>query len=408
MLEQPHFGSRLKKLRLELGLSQAELAGEGMSTGYLSRLESGERRPSRRVVDHLASQLNVDPSVFERPLAPPLSQVLAAIASAPDSINTAGTLASALRDDEHGDPAARWQALWLICLIHNRHGDYRTAATWLVELVELSKQLAAPELCTRAYTQQARCLRSLGELQSAQRAADEALAIARHGQGSPDDLVSALMVQISIRAESGALHAAATDAAQLEQELEHVSPARAAEALWTCATVYTRQGHYKEATSRLQTALDLLDSRGDLSLWARLRLAAAATALQSSPPQVTSARQWLQEAEQALHFVGTPLHQQELLLLQAQLAYADGRLADADQTCRQLEQNSSRLSYRDQIKVQTLRNQLLILTGHQDKGTRNLRQLAEETSANNYLELASQIWQALATTLTDIHTHHTH
>ncbi|WP_309051959.1 helix-turn-helix transcriptional regulator, partial [Streptomyces sp.] len=48
MLEQPAFGRRLKRLRRERGISQATLAGGGMSTGYLSRLESGARNPTER------------------------------------------------------------------------------------------------------------------------------------------------------------------------------------------------------------------------------------------------------------------------------------------------------------------------------------------------------------------------
>ena len=402
MLDQPLFGHRLKRLRLELGLSQAELAGDGMSTGYLSRLESGERRPSERAVQHLAGQLNVDPSFFERPFGPRLSQVLATVTSEPDSLTTATTLIDALREDDRSDPATRWQALRMVSLIHNRHGDYRAEAEWLVELVELSKELGAPALRARAYTQQARCLRSLGDLAGAERAAEEALTIAQLEQLSDEDIASALMVKISIAAEGGSLHTAATHVSHLEAMLEQITPGRAAEALWTCATVYVRQGDYTEAMTRLESALALLDSRDNLTLWARLRLAASATALQHTPPVLGPTGRWLDEAQSALGFVGTPLHQQELLALRAQLAFAEGRLADAEEVCRQLDRGDLRLSYRDRVKVDTLRNRLLILTGHEEEGTRNLRQLAEEAGGSNYLDLAAHIWQALATSLADL------
>ncbi|MET8228406.1 helix-turn-helix transcriptional regulator, partial [Streptomyces sp. NPDC005301] len=46
MLRQPAFGRRLRGLRVARGLSQTALVGEGMSTGYLSRLESGARQPT--------------------------------------------------------------------------------------------------------------------------------------------------------------------------------------------------------------------------------------------------------------------------------------------------------------------------------------------------------------------------
>ncbi|MGN5376796.1 helix-turn-helix domain-containing protein [Streptomyces lasalocidi] len=62
MLHQPAFGRRLRKLRQARGLSQTALAGDGMSTGYLSRLESGARQPTERAVAYLAVRLDLEPS----------------------------------------------------------------------------------------------------------------------------------------------------------------------------------------------------------------------------------------------------------------------------------------------------------------------------------------------------------
>jgi transcriptional regulator with XRE-family HTH domain len=44
---------------LELGLSQRDLAGPGVSYAYISRIEAGERRPSIRALRQLAAKLNV-------------------------------------------------------------------------------------------------------------------------------------------------------------------------------------------------------------------------------------------------------------------------------------------------------------------------------------------------------------
>lgn len=65
MTDESSFGARLKALRLQRGLSQAALAGEEISTGYLSRLESGARQPTERVIAYLAKQLGVDRVAFE-------------------------------------------------------------------------------------------------------------------------------------------------------------------------------------------------------------------------------------------------------------------------------------------------------------------------------------------------------
>ena len=39
-------GQRLKRLRLEQGMSQRELASPGVSYAYISRIEAGTRQPS--------------------------------------------------------------------------------------------------------------------------------------------------------------------------------------------------------------------------------------------------------------------------------------------------------------------------------------------------------------------------
>jgi transcriptional regulator with XRE-family HTH domain len=45
--------------RLELGLSQRDLAGPGTSYAYISRIERGQRRPSVRALRQLAPKLKV-------------------------------------------------------------------------------------------------------------------------------------------------------------------------------------------------------------------------------------------------------------------------------------------------------------------------------------------------------------
>src|ERR671926_1007557 len=51
------FADRLKALRRSAGLSQTELAGDGISPSYVSLLESGRRTPSPGVAALLAAKL---------------------------------------------------------------------------------------------------------------------------------------------------------------------------------------------------------------------------------------------------------------------------------------------------------------------------------------------------------------
>lgn len=58
-------GARLRRLRLGLGLSQRELAAEGVSYAYISRIEAGTRTPSVKALRKLAPKLGVSVEYLE-------------------------------------------------------------------------------------------------------------------------------------------------------------------------------------------------------------------------------------------------------------------------------------------------------------------------------------------------------
>jgi len=58
-------GQRLKRLRLERGLSQRELAAPGVSYAYISRIEAGTRQPSVKALRRLAAKLDVSAGYLE-------------------------------------------------------------------------------------------------------------------------------------------------------------------------------------------------------------------------------------------------------------------------------------------------------------------------------------------------------
>jgi transcriptional regulator with XRE-family HTH domain len=58
-------GRRLRRLRLERGLSQRELAAPGVSYAYISRIEAGTRQPSVKALRRLAAKLGVSAEYLE-------------------------------------------------------------------------------------------------------------------------------------------------------------------------------------------------------------------------------------------------------------------------------------------------------------------------------------------------------
>ncbi|MFE2147903.1 helix-turn-helix domain-containing protein [Streptomyces sp. NPDC059456] len=404
MTDESSFGARLKALRLQRGLSQASLAGEEISTGYLSRLESGARQPTERVITYLAKQLGVDRLAFDAlPAAAAvagssLTQALSITASS-DSDESVEELIDVLATAGAEDPLLRWQALWVIAGYRSRHGERAEEQACLEELAEVADELALPALQCRSCTQLARCLRSVGQVARALELAESAYRVAKDAGLSVADTGTALLALVSAEAESGRLTDARAHAGELVELVAGRSDALRAEALWSAATVSSRQGDDEAVHTYLEQAMQALDSRVDPILWARLRLAAASLYLQSRPALTEKARTCLTQAEAALSLIGTPVQQQELLVLQAHLAFEEGRYADARAVHDRLDFDNLRLTYRDRIRLQTLDSLLLIVEGHQQQGRARLKKLGEEARRASNMDLAAEIWRVLAETL---------
>ncbi|HEX6469476.1 MAG TPA: helix-turn-helix transcriptional regulator [Streptosporangiaceae bacterium] len=424
MLEQPAFGHRLRALRLERGLSQAALAADGLSPGYLSRLESGARPPTGRIVRYLAERLDVPVSAFDTAqshpsLAQVLASVTAAVTAATDDARTddsrtgdaragdaragdfadelAETLTEALRAGDQGNPALRWQALWLLARIRDGQGRHDEELALLTDLAALGDEQGAPELRARARTQLARCLQLLGDNTRAREYAAEAWALSA---GLPAaDRAAALQALVSAEAESGRLAEARAHADELCELTAPAAGPPHIKALWAAATVRIRQADHRGAREVLERALAELDSHEDLMLWMRLRLAAASLYLQITPPLTERAAARLDEVDPLLDLVGTDLHKQQMMTLRAHLAFEEGRVDDARELCERMAEQPLRLSFRDRVRFEALRGELLILDGRLAEGTRVLQELAEQAQGAQHVELAAEIWRNLAKTL---------
>ncbi|MGW0836149.1 helix-turn-helix domain-containing protein [Streptomyces prunicolor] len=401
MTKQPLFGQRLRELRRERGLSQAALAGEQISTGYLSRLESGARHPTEGVVSYLAGQLDLAPSAFDTPASDsPLARALS-IAASSQSDEAAEQLVSALHGARNESPLLRWQALWLASRHLKRQGRTDEEQGCLEELVRVADHLGLAEFRCRSWTRYARCLLATGHTVHALETAERAYELARAEELPAHDIGTALLELTAAETEAGRLTDARAHADALVELTEGGTDALRAEALWSAATVRGRQGDHEGALHCLEKAIEGVDSRVDLFLWVRLRLAGAAVCLQTAPSRPDTARDYLGQVSVALSLVGTPLLRQERLAVEVHLAFDEGRYEDARTAYDELGAEDLRLPYRDRIALGVLGSKLLIVEGHESQGVARLRELGEQARQAFRLDLAADIWRALAETLAD-------
>ncbi|MFF4653294.1 helix-turn-helix domain-containing protein [Streptomyces sp. NPDC001380] len=403
MLEQPEFGRRLRQLRQQQGRSQADLTGTGMSAAYLSRLESGARPPTERAVAYLAARLDLPVEAFELPADCDLADALAATMGRSDpegDPEVRDMLSHALANAEDADPTTRWQALAQLARLHGALGDRGPERDTLLELTALSDELARPALQVHARLQLARCARGLGDPRAARRAVREALDLgARHHVHVPAaELTRARMLLVSTEAELGDLAEAARLAAEVHAAVECERGPLAAEARWTLATVRARQGDHAGAAELIRHAIEGLDSHADLTLWMRLRLAAASLALQAMPPEAERARSFLDTLDAVLPLVASPQHLAEFLLLKGQTAFLRGELEQARAACRQAAEGRQLLFYRDRVRLDVLEARIAVASGEPEALAR-LRHLAAEAQAAGNPDLAAEVWRAVADTL---------
>ncbi|MFG2375667.1 helix-turn-helix domain-containing protein [Streptomyces sp. NPDC048504] len=400
MLEQPQFGRRLRQLRRQQGKSQADLTGPGMSPTYLSRLESGARPPTPRAVTFLAERLGLSTESFEQPPGTDLSDVLATLFTLSGSERDSEIremLQDALAEPGSADPQTRWQALAHLARLHGVLGNHQEERAALEELRRLSDELARPALKVHALIRLARSARNLGEPETARHLVGEALRLSeQHRLHVPSaDVSRSKLLLASTEAELGNLAEAARLAGEVCDTLPRTEGTLAAESFWVAATVHTRLGRYTQASELLGRAVAALDSHEDLTLWLRLRLAAASLALQTTPPRIDEAASWLDAVQSALDLVGSPLHRHEFHFLHAQLQYFRGDLTGAERLCARAEEGSALLSYRDRVRLEALRGLLDIRAGTPGALDR-LRKLAETVQEAGMPDLAVAIWRAVA------------
>ena len=140
------FGERVRQLRISQGLAQSDLAGDGLSSSYVSLLESGKRAPTVSAVAALADRL--------------------------------GTTERFLLTGEDPQDRERLELSVAYAEIALRNGEARDALSHASRAIE-SAGTASAELLARARKIHAQALESVGELTLAIREFEELVVLAR-------------------------------------------------------------------------------------------------------------------------------------------------------------------------------------------------------------------------------------
>jgi tetratricopeptide (TPR) repeat protein len=303
----PTLGQRLRALRIERGLSQADLAGDLVSPSYVSLIESDRRSPERDVLDGLARRLGCSALYLESGVAPEelneqrLRLQFANIARANGSLNEARDQFTDLLHGANGE--IRHEAIWGLARIEEALGNFHEAMTHVEALLDAVRtgEPGAPGLLTLF---NARCsiYRRAGDFARSIEVGEAALRQVRELglEGTEDEIRLASSLVASYR-RRGDLFSAQHLASQVIERAEKLGSREAqGNAYWNASTVAAERGELNLALELAAKTLGLLSETAPSQNLAGMRITYAWLLLRCDPPRLDEAEALLARAQEVL------------------------------------------------------------------------------------------------------------
>src|ERR671918_89197 len=256
-------GRRTHARRLELGLTQAEVAAGMLSPSYLSLVESGRRQPAPAALAHIAERLGVDPGYLldgidaEVRRRARLALGHAQVALHRGDIEDAYKRFVALKDDPGLSDEQQRQVRMGRAIAAERKGDLEEAVRVLGELAEEARREPNVHPWMDVAEALSRCYHEAGDLDMAIHTGEEAMQSATElGLEGTDEYVRLGCTVLMGYYERGDLARATVLAADLIRGAESSgAPHSRGAAYWNAALLAESRGQIGEALSLVDRAL---------------------------------------------------------------------------------------------------------------------------------------------------------
>jgi transcriptional regulator with XRE-family HTH domain len=325
-------GERIKAIRRQRGLSQAQLAHPELSDSYVSLIESGKRTPTPAVLELLAQKLDCSLTYLVNGVtAEQMEELEVGLRFARLALDN-GDLAEARRryaeliQDKSlsGLTELRQDAHYGYALATEACGDLPEAITVLNALLRTETEAQAPERRIQIAIALCRCYRELGDHQNAVRVGEAVTGIATASPAWNDDMIELGSTLLSVYLERGDLLRARQFAGELLAAAESLGTPRAiVAACWNAAVTAEEVGSDQEAMSLIERALAVHSENGEPRNLARLRSAYAKFLLRLRPDEVLTARDLSVRAMEELRASSagtTAISRCELTIARAEMA----------------------------------------------------------------------------------------
>ncbi|WP_181410997.1 helix-turn-helix domain-containing protein [Nocardioides humi] len=329
-------GTRVRSARVTKGLTQGDLAGETYSVGYVSRIETGARRPTLRAITVLGERLGVsvgellegasEEEVDEIRLGLSYAELALENGEAVDAEHQARQALE--RAEGTSVPDLKTRGRFVVARAMEAMGQLDGA---ILELESLFAEASGLDMikCGIALS---RCYREAGDLNLAIDVGERVRpAILDSGLERTDEAVQLAMTVALAYIERGDLHRAnriCAEAIELAEEM--ASPTARSAAYWNASIVYSERGETQAALTLASRALALLGEGQDTRNLAYLRLELGRLQLELDAPDVPRAIDQVTRAADELR--GSSGSRAQIAHTQVVLAHAlvmDGRPDEA-------------------------------------------------------------------------------
>jgi transcriptional regulator with XRE-family HTH domain len=399
-------GQRLRVLRNERGLSQADLAGELVSASYVSLIESGKRLPERDVLEGLARRLGVSSIYLETGVAPEeiteqrLMLQFGEIALANGSTEEAFRQFTELAGAASGE--IRLGAIWGLARAEEARGNLHAAVAHRDELLEPSRrgEPGAPGLL-KLLVGRCRLYRDAGDFARSIEVGEEALReVAELGlEGTEDEIRLASTLVASYWARDDTFSAQHLASQVIERAERLASRSAQGNAYWNACVVAAARGQLNVALDLATKTLALIsESSPNLNI-AVMRITYGWLLLQCEPPRLAEADESLAHAHAVLEDLSLG---PRLALCETEMARSALLRQDYDEAVVVAERAAGRFSdeetpERQQARV--VRGLALVMSGELDSGTAEVTDAARTLESLGANREAAQSWRELGEAL---------
>jgi len=401
----PTLGQRLRALRIERGLSQADLAGDLISPSYISLIESDRRSPERDVLDGLARKLGCSALFLELGVAPEelneqrLRLQFAEIARTNGSLNEARDQFQELLQVASGE--IRHEAIWGLTRIEEAVGNFHEAMAHVEALLDATRtgEPGVPGLLT-LFNAQCRIYRKAGDFTRSIEVGEASLVQVRELglEGTEDEIRLASTLVASYWAR-GDLFSAQHLASQVIGRAEKLGSREAqGNAYWNASLVAAARGQLSLALELGDKTLGLISESTSTPNLASMRVTYAWLLLRCDPPRVDEAESLAGQACEVFTALGMSSHVASCETELARCALLRGNFADAIQIAGQaIARCADRAPELAQARM--VSGLALTLSGRHEDGIALMTNAAELMTALGSRLEAAQAWRDLAEAL---------